>query len=240
MRPNVGRAKTEKREQQAFELFRRDFELPEGQVRYGDKPDVVIDGPRKTGIEITDLYLVGGDDPDSEQVQRHHRETVLERAHALYRETGGRPIELAVGFSYTKPIRNIELLAQALAALGQHVAQGPHQVVPRYVFDHIPELASVYCSGREYADARWRPNQIYGVPGLVVPRVEEVIAEKTKTAAKYRSCDCYWLLIVVNFMNPAQDQDIRWPAGTAPVQKHVFERIWLYKPIFREVVEVPI
>jgi hypothetical protein len=162
MRPNVGRAKTEQRERQAFELFRRDFQLPEGQVRYDDKPDVVIDGPRKTGIEITDLYLMEGDNPGSEQVQRRRRETVLERAHALYREAGGRSIELVVGFSYTKPIRKIEPLAQALAELGQRVAQGPHRVVPRYVFDHIPELTSVYCSGREYVDVQWRPNQIYG------------------------------------------------------------------------------
>lgn len=236
----MGRAKTEKRERQAFELFRRDFQLPEGRVRYGDRPDVVIDGLRRTGIEITELYLVGGDRPDSEQVQRCRRDTVLERAHALYLEAGGRPIELVVGFSNAKPIGKIELLVQALAELGQRVARGPHQVVPQYMFNHIPELDSVYCSGREYTDARWRTNQVYDVQGLVVPRVEEVIADKTRKVATYRSCDCYWLLIVVDFMNPAQDQDIRWPASSAPVQTHAFERIWLYKPFVHEVVEVPI
>lgn len=240
MGPNVGRARTEKRERRAFELFGQDFQLPEGPVRYGDKPDVVIDGLRKIGIEITDLYLVRGDDPNSEQVQRRHRETVLERAQALYREAGGRSIELVVEFSNINPIRKIEPLAQAVAELGQRVEQGSSQRVPRDVFTHIPELVSVYCNGREYPDAKWHTSQVYGVPSLVVPRVEEVIAEKTEKVAQYRSCDCYWLLIVVDFMNPAQDQDIRWPAGAVLTQTHAFERIWLYKPAFHEVVEVPI
>jgi hypothetical protein len=168
----VGRAKTEQRERQAFELFRGDVQLPEGQVCYDDKPDVVIAGPRKIGIEITDLYLMDGDNPDSEQVQRHRRESVLKRAQMLHQAAGGRSIEIVVGFSYTRPIRKIDPLAQALAELGHRIDQGPYTVVPRYVFDHIPELTSVYCSGREYPNAQWRPNQVYGVPRLVVPRVE--------------------------------------------------------------------
>lgn len=31
----------------------------------------------KVGIEITDLHLMDGKNPNSEQVQRRHRETVL-------------------------------------------------------------------------------------------------------------------------------------------------------------------
>ncbi len=98
----MGRVTTQRREHQAFESFRRDFLLPEGRVHYSDKPDVVIDGPRKIGVEITDLHLVDGKNPDSEQVQRQHRETVLARAQALYMEAGGRPIELVVAFAYAE------------------------------------------------------------------------------------------------------------------------------------------
>jgi hypothetical protein len=236
----VGREKTEERERQAFELFRKDFQLPEGRIQYGDKPDVVIDGPRRIGIEITDLYLLDGKNPDSEQVQQRRRTAVLERAQAIYHEVGGRRIELVIGFSFTNPIREIAPLAEAIAQLGQRLAQSTHREVPRGLFDHIPELTSIYCIGREYADARWRPNQLYGVSRLLVPRVEAVIAEKTVKAAGYLPCECYWLLIVVDFMNPAQDQDIRWPADAPVVEQHVFERIFLYKSAFHEVIEVPI
>lgn len=236
----MGRATTRRREHQAFESFRQDFLLPEGRVHYSDKPDVVIEGPRKIGVEITDLHLVDGKNPDSEQVQRRHREAVLARAQALYMEAGGRPIELVVAFAYDTPIRKVEPLAAQLSELGKLVEQGPFGNIPDCRFDHIPELRYVYCSGREYTNARWRTSQSYGVPLLAVSRVEEEVARKTKKAANYQSCDCYWLLIVVDFMDPAQDQDIRWPAAAAPVETHVFERIWLYKPLFREVVEVPI
>ena len=49
--------------------------------------------------------------------------------------------------------------------------------------------------------------------------------------------DC-WLLLVVDFMDPAQDQDSRWPAGET-LKKSPFERIFLYKPQFGEFVQVP-
>jgi predicted PhzF superfamily epimerase YddE/YHI9 len=71
--------KKQEQEKAVFEMFTRDFELPEGQVVYADRPDVVIDGPRKIAIEITDLYLADGDNPDSEQVQQRHRDAVLRK-----------------------------------------------------------------------------------------------------------------------------------------------------------------
>jgi hypothetical protein len=36
-----------------FEMFRRDYPLPIGSIDYGDKPDVILNGERKIGIEIT-------------------------------------------------------------------------------------------------------------------------------------------------------------------------------------------
>ncbi|MBA9901039.1 hypothetical protein D7207_31430 [Burkholderia cepacia] len=107
------------------------------------------------------------------------------------------------------------------------------------MFDDIPELTFAYWSGREHADSRWRTSQSYGVPLLSVTRVKQIITEKAKKAAEYQPCHCYWLLIVVDFMDPAQDQDIRWFTD-ATVDTSAFERILLYKPAFREVVEVPI
>jgi hypothetical protein len=72
---------------------------------------------------------------------------------------------------------------------------------------------------------------------LALPRIEKAIAEKTERAKKYRACDAYWLLIVVNFWDPASDQDISWPEG-AKVHAGAFERILLYRTHFAPI-EVP-
>ncbi|MGN4069146.1 hypothetical protein ACS0Y7_31525 [Burkholderia gladioli] len=83
----MGRSKKnqtkQERERAVFEMFASSFELPAGAISYGDKPDVIIDGARKIGIEITHLYHVDGDDPDSEQVQRRNRKAVVEQAQRL-------------------------------------------------------------------------------------------------------------------------------------------------------------
>ena len=42
-------------EQYYFEMFQRDYSIPDGDVEYGDKPDVVVHGARTIGIEITNF-----------------------------------------------------------------------------------------------------------------------------------------------------------------------------------------
>ncbi|MGG1943666.1 hypothetical protein AB1286_02515 [Trinickia sp. NRRL B-1857] len=224
-------------ERAVFEMFARDFELPESSIAYGDMPDVVIDGPRKIGIEITDLYPEDGDNPDSEQAQKLYRDAVAKQAQALYSAASGRPIELHFAFNFEKPIRRVETLAKAIAELGRSVEHGPSDAIPDYAFEHIPELQWVYWNGHEYPDAKWRITQSYAVPSLALPRIEKNIAEKTEQAKKYLACDAYWLLMVVNLWNPASDQDISWPGG-ATVYAGAFERIFLYRTHFAPI-EVP-
>jgi hypothetical protein len=69
-------------------------------------------------------------------------------------------------------------------------------------------------------------------------RVKEVIASKTKKIPGYQKCDAYWLLLIVDFWDPAQDQYIDWPVDEF-IERTPFERVLLYKPAFRQVVEVP-
>jgi hypothetical protein len=67
-------------ERHYFELFRKIYRLPNGQVKYGDKPDVIIEGERRLGIEVTNFYLERGEIPQSEQNQMRIREDVLKKA----------------------------------------------------------------------------------------------------------------------------------------------------------------
>jgi hypothetical protein len=34
--------------------------VPDGKVKYGDKPDVIIDGDKRVGIEITNFFIERG------------------------------------------------------------------------------------------------------------------------------------------------------------------------------------
>lgn len=65
------------------------------------------------------------------------------------------------------------------------------------------------------------------------------IAEKHNKLPAYKQCDAFWLLLVVDFIDRAQDQDIRWPDPAIEFSSP-FERIIVYKPQFAEWTDVPI
>jgi hypothetical protein len=91
-------------EQHYFERFRAARPLMDGIPCYGDKPDVIVHGARKIGVEITNFFLQSGSLPKSEQRQRPMRTAVVSKAHALYRSGGGKGIELTVAFDASHPI----------------------------------------------------------------------------------------------------------------------------------------
>lgn len=70
-------------EHKYFEMFARDYLLPEGTVKLGDKPDIILCGARTIGIEITNFYLEDGSLPESEQRQKRVREAVVAEAQAI-------------------------------------------------------------------------------------------------------------------------------------------------------------
>jgi hypothetical protein len=74
---------------------------------------------------------------------------------------------------------------------------------------------------------------------LAVGRVIKLIELKHGKITDYKPCDAFGLLLIVDFFDRAQDQDIRWPETSAPVSSK-FERIIIYKPQFGEWTEVPI
>jgi hypothetical protein len=67
-------------------------------------------------------------------------------------------------------------------------------------------------------------------------RLRAIVAEKESKAANYASCDAYWLLIVVDFTDPAQDQEITTTG--LKLSSGFFEKIIIYKPGFEDIVEV--
>jgi hypothetical protein len=226
-------------EQHYFEQFRAHFSLPIGDIEYGDKPDVVIHGKRELGIEIANLYLTNGADPSSEQVQRKRRELVLGKAQALHSSSGGKKIELTVSFDAAHPIDDVQIVASGLATIAhsiEHLAAG---LLARQHFAHLQQLQLIYHNPTEYPDALWRASQVFTVTDLSIDRVAELVAAKEQQLANYRRCDSYWLLLIVDFIDTAQDQEITWPDDCVALMT-TYERVLIYKPQLALWTEVPV
>jgi hypothetical protein len=70
---------------------------------------------------------------------------------------------------------------------------------------------------------------------MSIARLTEMVRGKEAKAREYSSCDEYWLLVVVDFMDEAQEQEIR--VNGLVLASDVFGRIIIYKPYFEHVVE---
>src|SRR5260370_32252256 len=103
-------------EQYYFEMFRRDYPLPEGAVEYGDKPDVIVRGARTIGIEIRNFFLEDGSLPDGEQIQRKAREAVISKAPNLYQAQPRQKIDRTFAFDPAGPVRSSTSLARKKAS----------------------------------------------------------------------------------------------------------------------------
>ena len=221
-----------------FEQFRTHFPIPNGVVEYTDKPDVIIHGERKLGVEIANLYLAHGSDPNSEQRQHHFREAVLQQAQARHLKAGGKKIELTVSFDPTRPIKYVKAVVNALADTAASIQVFPRGEISPTYFSNIPEVSFVYHNPTEYPDAVWRVCQSYTVPSLSLTSLAATIAEKHSKLPTYKQCHAFWLLLVVDYIDRAQDQDIRWPEPGIHISSP-FERIIVYKPQFAAWTDVP-
>ena len=73
-------------ERHYFNMFCKHYKLPEGAIIFDDKPDVILEGERRIGIEITNFFLEKGNLEESEQKQSIVRRSVVSMAHQSYLE----------------------------------------------------------------------------------------------------------------------------------------------------------
>jgi hypothetical protein len=222
-----------------FEQFRRASGL-DVIPTYGDKPDVVLHIDRKIGVEITNFYIRPGAEEASEQRQRQRRQEVVDAAGESYRAAGGRRFELTIQFNPNRPIRSrrkAALIAE-LANLAAQIEGYPRGQVPSVLFEQSEELLTVWLNPRDYRDAAWYVSQVYSPDIVSSHRLLAIVREKETKACDYEPCAAYWLLVVVDLADPAQDQEIC--VGTLIVASSVFERVILFKPAFDEIVDVTI
>ena len=232
-------------------MFRKVYPLPARAVRYSDKPDVLIEGPVKIGIEITNFYVDDGSSPQSEQVQARRRIEAVSKAQRVYEADGGKNFQLSFGFNKKNPILDANDLINRLVDLAKSLESSGNGSVKKSLFANIPELEFVHVSAREliypatYDDpefpngppdisegfttwaryqnrreedalragiygplsftATWNLSQGHDFGIMSTVRLAEIVKEKESKTKEYAPCDSYWLLVVINFIDPAQE-----------------------------------
>jgi hypothetical protein len=198
-----------------------------------------VKGSRTIGIEITKFYLHPGNEERSEQRQRPRRYDVVSEAHKLYRGSGGKGIELTIEFNPATPITGAsrKTLPKKLAEFAARIDTQPSGPFYSDSFPEMPEIRSIWLNSQEWADATWiRPGQVHLFEEMSAAGLRAIVREKESKAADYVPCDGYWLLIVVDWTDPAKDQEIM--IDGLKIASNVFERIIVYKPNFEDIVEV--
>lgn len=219
-----------------FDMFRRDYQLPEGTIFHGDKPDVILEGKRKIGIEITNFFLENGARPESEQVQQRAREAAVSKAQQLYRANGGKRIEFSFSFDKNVPIRDQAKLANRIATLAKNIDALKTGSIRKDAIKDIPELSFVYLNAKEYEDPQWRVTQCYSGQLMSVEKLRAIVKDKEDQSGGYQHCDAYWLVVVVDFIDRAQDQEIQID-NFEKIASTVFEKVIVYKTHFGHVLE---
>ncbi|MDI6790131.1 MAG: hypothetical protein QME44_05530 [Thermodesulfobacteriota bacterium] len=227
---------THEKERHYFEMFRKDYLLPPGTIIYYDKPDVILEGERKIGIEITNFYLEKGELLESEQRQRDLRDAIISDAQRMYEARNKKKIEVTIEFDKANPIRGTRDVVQKLVALAEQIKEYKTGQIGSHIFQNIPEVSYVYLCAEECATPKWRSVQVYSGSIMSRDNLIRIVRDKEESSQQYKKCDSFWLLIVVDFMDRAQDQEIQID-GFGKVESDVFEKIIVYKTTFPHVLE---
>jgi hypothetical protein len=108
--------------------------------------------------------------------------------------------------------------------------------ISKYFLNGVPELDFIYLNPKLYPDPKWRTTQVYTGQILSLPRLTEIVRGKEKKAKNYSKCDAYWLLVVVDFINPAQDQEIQ--VNGLKLSSDIYEKIIVYRTAYEHVLEL--
>lgn len=195
------------------------------------KPDFIGDDCRKIGIEITNYSIVDGGEASSEMKQSPQRQRIANLAHKMFLEDGGGQINVALGFNLIIE-RSKEEIARDIFHFVRDNQSLTNDRLTFYARMAIPEIAFLYISSAEHSPAEWRLAQVHDVTTINIERLTEII--KGKEGKNYTGCDAYWLLIVMDMMDPGQEQEIpRSELPKIPSQK--FEKIFFYKTGYEQV-----
>ena len=227
-----------KSERRYFELFMQDMHLQGFKPEYSDKFDVIIRSEAITiGIELTNFYIKSGKIIQSEQRQKKLREKVTSEAKNIYLINDEETFDLSFSFDSQHPILHPRILTEKLVHLAKRIENAglKNGHLNKGLFSDIQEVSSIYHDAGPYKDPRWGIYQVYGNPPPL-SRKKLIDTIKENKIKEYSECTMYWLLVVIDFMDEAQDQEIMID-DLEPIYSEKFDKIFVYKPYLRQILE---
>jgi hypothetical protein len=224
------------RERCQLEAFRQAYaDFPTGTIGCDrERPDFIIEGARKIGIEITEFDLVDGNRASSERQQALDRRRIVREAQRLYLANGGQPVRLTFEFGHISAKRR-KTLPIELALFADAIKDKVNKSI-NVSFYNAPAEIKFALNSTIHEDATWLAAQCYSGSLMNMHRLEEIVVTKEIKAKHYEKCDAYWLLIFVDFFDRAQDQEIL--IDDPQVRSDIFEKIFIFKTTFNQIVQV--
>lgn len=235
-----------KKRQKIFEshylyAFKKHFsEFPSGEILAGEEPDFVVDDPnsgRSCGIEVANFYISDGSDFKSEQRQKAARVRLLRKIEKDYSTVASQPYVFYIDFDPRMPILDDLNRHKEIVHAIRNLVSSKTKVSLYRPFVQFPEIRHIYAELKSGSVSEWNLNQVYEVPLVDWSRVSTIIEGKSNKVKSYQPCDRYWLLLVIESWDPAQDQvfpnNVSQNLVISP-----FERVFIYKTVTNEVVEL--
>lgn len=216
------------------------YKLDPNLAVYADKPDVIYDD--RIGIEITNLFIEDGNNSTSPQRQAQIRENFLHECQTKFQSEYNLSIEINVGFSSIHPLSERQKTRKAVVSkfterVHTLYTTNHRESVDLNKFSDIPEIRFLYIHDKVYDKNEWKVTQVYSTQEINPDRLKSIIQKKENRSAKYINFSENWLLIVIDNIDPAQDQYIPNQFNFT-YQSTFFNRILIFQNMYRDIHEI--
>jgi hypothetical protein len=180
--------------------------FPEGKIIESERPDFLIDTSAGiVGIELTQLYRSDSHTALPPKATESLRQQIVDRAHGLYKETGGHPLWVTVFFNLASELRQslVPELASRVADLVTAAHAGMNARIKLEAesdtSEFPDEIASIHIRRLPIlTEGFWNTWGVGFVPTYNPDQLQKIIEKKEKSISSYRDrCDAIWLVIVV-------------------------------------------
>ena len=72
---------------------------------------------------------------------------------------------------------------------------------------------------------------------MSMERLQSIVNNKEECSKAYQACDAYWLIVIVDSFDRAQDQEILLD-NSERIVSEIFEKIIVYKTYLGQILEV--
>ena len=166
------------------------------------------------------------------------RKNVLEIAQKNFLKGNINTYEFNFNFDSNYPIHNV---TRATSKLSDGIEKflkeeiNKQKVSEIFTLDACPEILNIHSNFKKYHDPKWNLVQVYDVPNIDISNLSFLISQKKEKLNNYKVCDEQWLLIIIEFWDPAQDQHFSLKGGEFIASP--FDKIIIFKPATLDLIE---